>query len=85
MNTSLVIGILCLTFVYSFGLMTAEGAITQEYVNYTVNAGDSLWSIAELYNIHDKDTREVIYDIRQVNGLATSMIYPGQTIQVPIL
>lgn len=50
---------------------------------YTVDTGDTLWSIAAEYAA-GRDVREVIYEIKRINGLRTSMIYPGQELKVPL-
>ena len=49
-------------------------------VEYTVQTGDTLWSIAEQYaNVH-QDLREYVYKIKQVNNISTSNLEVGQTI-----
>lgn len=48
----------------------------------TVQDGDSLWAIAQR-SAPDSDTREVVSQIRNVNGLSSSLIQPGQVLLVP--
>jgi len=50
---------------------------------YVVDTGDTLWSIAAEY-AEGRDVREVIYEIKRINGLRTSTIYPGQELRVPV-
>lgn len=52
------------------------------FIKYTVQEGDTLWRISERFNPNE-DPREVIYQIRRINGI-TPMIYPGQEILVPV-
>lgn len=68
-------------------VVTYQLAKTQyETYEYTVNHGETLWNIAadicedneELY------IKNVIKDIREINGLETPTIYVGQTINLPI-
>lgn len=57
-----------------------NGSSKQEiFTSYTVNTGESLWSIAEkmlgngsLYN-----------EIKQLNNLSNDVIYPGQNLKIP--
>lgn len=48
--------------------------------DYTVAAGDTLWSIA--CENAETDIREYIYELREINNLNDCMIYPGQTITI---
>ena len=53
--------------------------LEENFVNYTVNVGDSLWSIAEKMlgngNLYSK--------IKEINSLSSDTIYPGQTLKIP--
>jgi len=48
----------------------------------TVESGDTLWSIASSV-AGDSDVRLVIDQIRQLNGLRSADIVPGQVLQLP--
>jgi hypothetical protein len=43
-----------------------------------------LWSIAEQVAPEDTDVRAVVAEIRNLNDLESSLIYPGQSLLVPI-
>jgi LysM domain-containing protein len=47
-----------------------------------VQPGQTLWSIAKDV-APDRDIREVIYEIRQINGLDSAMVRSGQTLVLP--
>lgn len=49
-----------------------------------VKAGDSLWSIAEAYDIEGLSTRQTSDVIRAWNDLETSTLQPGDTLIVPL-
>jgi LysM repeat protein len=49
----------------------------------TVQAGDSLWTIAKSA-LHTADPRETVERIRKLNGLRDSVIVPGQQLIVPL-
>lgn len=54
-----------------------------KFVEYTVQPGDTLWSIAGEFNQPGKDVRELIYNIRKVNDISP-VIHPGQVVLVPV-
>ncbi|WP_082483932.1 LysM peptidoglycan-binding domain-containing protein [Arthrobacter sp. Leaf141] len=51
-------------------------------VSVTVQPGDSLWAIAG-YVAPDRDARDVIADIVQLNNLTGGAVLPGQQLFVP--
>lgn len=57
----------------------SEGAGPEQA--YTVRAGDTLWTIAA--SNYSGDPRAAIWEIRERNGLAGSLIRPGQRIVLP--
>lgn len=56
------------------------------YRNYTVivASGDTMWDIAGRCTGAKEDIREVIFRIKQENGLKTSHVYPGQVLKIPL-
>lgn len=48
----------------------------------TVQAGDTLWEIAERHG-KGRDPRAMVYAIRQANGLPSADIHPGQVLVIP--
>ncbi len=48
-----------------------------------VRPGDSLWSIAKRVGGEARDPRTVIEEIRAMNGIMGSSIWPGQELLVP--
>lgn len=52
-------------------------------VDYRVRPGDTLWTIAEYVVADEGDVRGTIAEIRDLNGLESSVIDPGQTLIVP--
>lgn len=73
--------LICLSsFIMSMETNKVFSATSIEYNEITVSEGDTLWSIAiEL----DGNIKENIYDIKKINGLDSSMIYPGQVLKIP--
>ena len=64
------------------GLNDALGLTKQEYIEVSINSGDTLWTIAEQYMPSDMDIRKAVHIIKNVNEI-DSQLQPGQTILVP--
>mgnify|MGYP001164405487 CR=1 FL=1 len=57
----------------------------QPVLEVTVQQGDSLWKLANLYREKsDLETGELIQKIKEANDLEGVMIYPGQTLVIPL-
>lgn len=55
-----------------------------EVCEVTVCEGDSIWSIADAYTDESEDIRKVIHNIRELNGLEDAVVYPGDTLLIPL-
>ena len=66
------------------GLNVVNGSTKPQYETVQVCAGDTLWDIAGRYTTDKQDVREVVYQIREVNQLASTSLTEGQTIKVPV-
>ncbi len=67
-----------------FGSFDAEGSSRTMYKTVTVSAGDTLWDIASAYKPEDKEIRNYIYEICDLNDISAGAIYEGQDIMIPI-
>ena len=52
--------------------------------SYLVQEGDSLWGIASTIKAPGEDVRDLIIEIRDLNGLSTGNISAGSEIVLPI-
>jgi LysM repeat protein len=71
-----------LALVIAIGLRTApDSAATAPPQVYVVQAGDTLWTIAERHG--DGDPRDRVGEIRALNDLPGAHIVPGQSLLLP--
>ncbi|WP_440709593.1 LysM peptidoglycan-binding domain-containing protein [Herbiconiux sp. YIM B11900] len=78
-----VVAVLASIALFGGGSAVATGATGSADFDYlTVQAGQSLWSIAESL-APQADPRDVIAEIRSLNQLSTSSVQPGQRIAIP--
>ncbi len=71
--------------VYSlFNYSKAEAASVDTYVQVSVDENGNLWNIAERYNTEDRDIRDYIQEIRQVNDIDEDDLQPGDVLFIPI-
>ena len=61
--------------------VAGQGAVPQ-VEQTTVQPGESLWSVAQRI-APDNDPREVVAQIRRLNGLTTSQLQVGQHLLLP--
>ncbi len=57
----------------------------QSTVEISVQKGDTLWTIVSDLNNGSYDNRKIINKIKEMNGLDTAVIKPGQRLIVPII
>lgn len=61
------------------GRLKEMNSISYEQVEYTVQAGDTLYGLAQKYANENQDIREYIYNLKQVNNIGSTLDV-GQTI-----
>lgn len=55
-----------------------------ETADYKVRSGDNLWEIADDYTPEGRDVRNTIEAIKRLNDLDSSVIQPGQLLEIPV-
>ncbi|MCR4963890.1 MAG: LysM peptidoglycan-binding domain-containing protein [Firmicutes bacterium] len=64
----------------------AEAQTTDGFAPMTevvVRSGDSLWQLVAENCQYQGDIRQAIYEVKKINGLKGSDIYPGQVLYMP--
>lgn len=80
----LLILVLVLASILLLSSARVDAAQPLETVDYRVGAGDTLWGIAGSVTEPGADTRATVQAIREINGLETTTIRPGQVLSVPV-
>lgn len=71
------IGALCVIFM--------EPATETDYIQHTVQTGETVWAIAERYaDKQVKPFNEFVFEIQQQNKLAGRYIQPGDILVIPM-
>lgn len=66
----------------AFAAMSAPWAAPAALDTVTVGAGDTLWQIASDIAV-DRDVRDIVADLRQLNALDSAQVEPGQVLLLP--
>jgi len=87
--TTFIVFTFSLLFLLYFILLNslkAEGRILNDrYFEHYIIDGDTLWNIALEYMPKKYDVRKMVYDIKELNHLETSFIFPGEVIKIPLI
>ncbi|MGA1592619.1 MAG: LysM peptidoglycan-binding domain-containing protein, partial [Candidatus Nanopelagicales bacterium] len=78
-------GLVLLAGLFTLATSGAEASNTSSsasVIEVVVSPGDTLWSIAKAVK-PNQDPRETIYDIKAMNLISGSQVFPGQIIKVP--
>ena len=62
----------------------SEAEFEDRYIEVTVEYGDTLWDIADVYMADGIDLRECVYILCELNSVTAGSIYPGQVLLVPV-
>lgn len=57
----------------------------ESFTQVQISQGDTLWNIALEYMPENYDVRKMVYQIKHINGMDTSFIYPEDILKIPIL
>lgn len=79
---SLLLAALCVVFLTIGGSAQADEPVTAP-VEYVVESGDTLWSIATSNAGPDQDVRRLVADIARLSEVEAGSIFPGQVLLIP--
>ena len=79
----LVIGLIIL-----MGNSKTSSFVETKYKKIYVSLGETLWEIAKIESVNNNyyinnDIRSIVKDIKKINNLDTSNLYPGQELIIP--
>ncbi|MFW5988451.1 MAG: cell division suppressor protein YneA [bacterium] len=80
------VGIIMLSIIFiSIFSLIGSGENSGNFVSHEIESGESLWSIAaHYYDSNNVDLRKIIYDIKKINDINSSVITPGKELIIPI-
>jgi cell division protein YceG involved in septum cleavage len=81
---AVVIIALAITMTAVIGRPAADAVTEPQTVSYTVESGDTVWSIAEEYTSDEDDVRQMVYNICEENNIDDSSITEGQKLVIPL-
>ena len=81
----LITGLLLGCLVYGGWRFTLQATVVKTY-SYTVQAGDTLWSVCSEAKLPEQDVRELVYHTKQDNGLKDAgKLEPGRIITIKLI
>ncbi|MGB7860394.1 MAG: LysM peptidoglycan-binding domain-containing protein [Acidimicrobiia bacterium] len=79
---SVILAAVLTVFLLIGGPADAEGP-PRPATEHVVSSGETLWSIASAEVAEGEDVRNLIAEIKETSGLATSTLHPGQILLIP--
>ncbi len=84
--------IITILLVIALILILSNISLSHNNVNYkkiSIQSGDTLWSIAKFEKdnneyFENKDIRDIVYEIQDLNNLSSSNLKIGEQINIPI-
>ena len=67
------------------GFNNAGGMTEREYIEITVERGDTLWQLAREHMPNNTDIRRAVHTLSTLNNIAAHELQAGQTLIVPAL
>lgn len=84
-STTVLIVIISLISLFKPSNKAHSSILEEQFIEIAILKGDTLWDIAIEYMPERYDVRKMIYNIKGINEMETSYIYPGDIIKVPII
>lgn len=66
------------------GFNNADGLTSREYIEITVEPGDTLWNLAREHMPNNTDIRRAVHTLTTLNDIAAHELRAGQTIVIPV-
>ncbi|MDX9917826.1 MAG: LysM peptidoglycan-binding domain-containing protein [Gudongella sp.] len=83
---TLIIAVVSLLLFSLWSLNGVYGSELEKNVEeYSVVNGDTLWEIALKYAPSHYDVRKLVYEIKDYNGLDSSIIHDGDKLLIPLI
>ena len=68
----------------ALGLNSVSSLTQQEYIEITIQHGDTLWNIANQYMSENNDIRRAIHMLCKINEISAHELKAGQILLIPV-
>lgn len=79
---SLILIFICIVLIFTKSQIVTSNSLTK-IQKVEIKAKDSLWKIVKKHYSAEIDIRKKVYLIKEINGLSSVKLYPGQVIKIP--
>ena len=79
----LVVFVLSILITFLFSIISFSES-DSNFIEHEIQSGESLWSIASQYHGQNVDLRKIIYEIKKINQIDSSVISPGKELLIPL-
>ncbi len=74
----------CLLVLLAVNVLVPKAEDPSDFKCITVQAGDTLWEIAEAHLPQDSDVRSFVWELKKINRLETGEVFANQVLQIPL-
>ncbi|MBE7042814.1 MAG: LysM peptidoglycan-binding domain-containing protein [Ruminococcaceae bacterium] len=74
----------CLLVLLAVNVIVPKAEDSSDFKYVTVQAGDTLWEIAEHHLPEDSDVRSFLWELKKINRLETGEVFEDQVLRIPL-
>ena len=79
----IVVFVLSILITFLFSIISFSES-NSNFIKHEIQSGESLWLIASQYHGQNVDLRKIIYEIKKINQIDSSVISPGKELLIPL-
>ena len=74
----------CLLVLLAVNVLVPKAEDPSDFKFITVEAGDTLWEIAQTHLPKDYDIRSFVWELKKINRLETGEVFEDQVLRIPL-